>query len=344
MLEENPYYDVKAISNSSLKKISSSEGGHPKKYKAFINGNEEKLNTLSLERGKLLHKWVENSDSFEVSEIEAPSEMGIIWVKEVLRLEELNKNIITTEEDLDSIFDKLILIAKDKLDIYNNIKKDFTIIEKFKKELLEYYTFLKYPSDKIALTKITKNILFNCYQSLYTNTRANNLLFTNLEVEGCTVFNELAIYFKINGIECKALLDRVIILNTSFEKIIQIVDLKTTSKPIGNYPNEFAYYRTYRQLAFYGTAIKEFLKQLDYNDIDDYEISYHIVAVETTGQFITEVFDVDQKWIDKGVEEYTRLLDLVKYHTLIDNWELSKNQITNNNVLVYDEFKYLKNQ
>ena len=340
MLEENPYYDIKAISNSSLSKINSTQSGHPKKYKAFMNGEEEKLNTLSLERGKLLHKWVENSDAFEVSEIEAPSEMGIIWVKEVLRLEELNKDIIITEENLDSIFNKLILIAKDKLDIYNNIKKEFTIIEKFKKELLEYYTFLKYPSNKIALTKTTKNILFNCYQSLYTHPIANSLLFEQLEE--VQVFNEQAIYFQIENVNCKSLLDRVIINHNN--KTVKIIDLKTTSKPIANYPNEFAYYHTYRQLALYGKAIIELLKQLEYKDIEDYEISYHIVAVETIGQFTTQVFDIDIEWINKGIAEYLELIRLVQWHTSTNCWELTKDEYFGSNILKYDEFKYLKNQ
>jgi len=338
MLKENPYYDVVAISNSSLSKINPSQSSHPKKYKAFINGKEEKLNTLSLERGKLLHKWVEDPNAFEVSEIEAPSDMGIVWVKEILRLEKVNK--ITAEEELDVVFDKLILMAKNNTGVYVTTKKEFTIIEKFKKDLLEYYTFLKYPSDKIAITKTTKNILFSCYHSLYAHPIANRLLFEQLE--DVQVLNEQAIYFDIEGVNCKSLLDRVIIDQKN--KKIKIIDLKTTSKAVGNYPNEFAYYRTYRQLAFYGKAIIELLKQLGYTDIQDYEISYHIVAVETIGQFTTQVFDIDIEWINKGIQEYLELIKLIQWHTSTDNWELTKDEYLGNNVLKYDEFKYLKNQ
>lgn len=338
MLEKNLYYSVEAISNSSLSNINPLQGGHPKKYKLFISGKSEKKNTLSLDRGKLLHKWVENSDAFDVSEIELPSDMGIIWIKEVIRLEEENK--ITTEKELDVVFDKLVLIAKKNTGVYVTTTKEFTILEKFKKDFLEYYTFLKYPSDKIAITKTTKNILFNCYQSLYTHPIANELLFKQLE--DVNIFNELAIYFKIEGKNCKSLLDRVVIDN--YNKKIKIIDLKTTSKAIGNYPGEFAYYRTYRQLAFYGKAIIELLKQLEYKDIEEYEISYHIVAVETMGQFTTQVFDIDIEWINKGIQEYLELIKLVQWHTQTDNWELTQNEYLGNNVLKYDEFKYLKNQ
>lgn len=338
MLEENPYYDVVAISNSSLSNINAAQGGHCKKYKAFISGDLEKKNTLSLERGKLLHKWIENSEAFVISDIDAPHEEAVKWLTIVLNKEkewiEINQEVIPKE-----IFEEFILEAKKQISFHDNYRKAEVIINLFN-SFSEYYNFIKYPSDKICLSSATRNILLSTYTSLYTHPIAHKLLFEPLM--DLQVLNEQAIYFDINGVKCKSLLDRVIIDHKY--KNIKIIDLKTTSKAVSNYPNEFIYYRTYRQLAFYKKAIVELLKQLNYVEIETYEIECIIVAVETVGQFTTQVFNIHSDWIDKGTEEYLQLIDLINWHTQTDNWELTKEEYLGTNVLEYNEFKYLKNQ
>jgi len=326
MIEENPYYEVDAVSNSSLKYINPEEGGHPRKYQSFKAGNE-KISSLSLDRGKLLHKWVENRDSFEVSEIDAPSDMVIKWVELVINSERnwlAEKDITPNQEELEDI----ILRAKKHLNIYNNYKDDVKIIALFN-SFSDYYNFVKYPSDKIALTSATRDILFNCYQSLYVHPIANDLLFK--ESEGETVLNEQAIYFEYLNVPCKALLDRIIIDEAN--KKIKIIDLKTTAKSVALYKDTFDYYHTYRQLAFYKLAIMHLLSDLGYKYISQYKITCHIVAVETFGSFITQVYEVDQTYITKGTQEIISLLSDIKWYNDRGNWEITKDELLESNIL-----------
>ena len=326
MIEENPYYEVDAVSNSSLKYINPEEGGHPRKYQSFKAGNE-KISSLSLDRGKLLHKWVENRDSFEVSEVDAPHEEAIKWLNLVLSLEkEWSKDNL--EELPSETLESFILSTKEKITFHDNYKKKEAILALFH-SFSGYYNFIKYPSNKIALTRATRDILFNCYQSLYVHPIANDLLFK--ESEGETVLNEQAIYFEYLNVPCKALLDRIIIDEAN--KKIKIIDLKTTAKSAALYKDTFDYYHTYRQLAFYKLAIMHLLSDLGYKYISQYKITCHIVAVETFGSFITQVYEVDQTYITKGTQEIISLLSDIKWYNDRGNWEITKDELLENNIL-----------
>jgi hypothetical protein len=79
-METNNYYSVgtvddPVVSSSSISHLMPEEGGSIIKFFNFFKRDEEKQISLSLERGKLIHKYSEDPDNFVVADETAPTEM-----------------------------------------------------------------------------------------------------------------------------------------------------------------------------------------------------------------------------------------------------------------------------
>src|SRR6478735_8678947 len=84
--------DKPVMSNSSISYLEPSEGGSIQKYLGFFKADTEKKQSLSLDNGKIIHKYQENPSEFVVSDIVKPTEM---WVEIV---ENLFNNLKKIEE------------------------------------------------------------------------------------------------------------------------------------------------------------------------------------------------------------------------------------------------------
>jgi hypothetical protein len=137
------------------------------------------------------------------------------------------------------------------------------------------------------------------------------------------------------GLKCKAKLDNIYI--DLDNKIIYLNDLKTTAKPISLFKNTLEFYKYYRQIAFYKRAL---IKQIKFNnllvghvDFSNYKIVCQIIAVETTGNFECQVFNVDE-YLPKGEEEIKSLLTRIKFHKDSNQWKRSMEDILGQGVII----------
>jgi len=95
----NNYYEVgtkedPVISNSALSCINPDEGGSIGKFMNFFGEKEEKKSSLSLDRGKLVHKYVEDSSKFIVEELNKPTDMMSGFLEEfVLEADNIKKGV-----------------------------------------------------------------------------------------------------------------------------------------------------------------------------------------------------------------------------------------------------------
>jgi hypothetical protein len=93
------------------------------------------------------------------------------------------------------------------------------------------------------------------------------------------VYLQYPIYFEIEGIECKALPDMIIIYKKS--NTVQIIDLKTTSETTTNFIRSIRKYRYDIQLAWYSLAV--FGKQSPFRtEIEGVKNKEYLFLVETT--------------------------------------------------------------
>lgn len=308
MIETNPYYAVKAISNSSLKIFNVEEGGSPRKFKRWLDGEDDKLETPSLTNGKIVHKYIEDPKAFIVEPESKPTPAIASWVEDVYK-EFKDRGVKQfSEEEV-----KLVALSlRDKV----GATKDKELLWTMFKGGYSYLEFLLKAEGSHMLTIDEARVLEGCKAGIERNHTASDLLF-NIGMFGNEAYSELPIYWKsdVYTFNFKALLDRVRVLHD--KKVIQLVDFKTTGKPIGLFQKgSFEYYRYYRQMAFYMKAIIEHFPELKHY----YEIEVFVVACETTGLYECKVFKISNAYIEKGIEEMYTLLNQIQKCFDIDDW------------------------
>ena len=305
-MENKNYYDVEAISNSSLSYLCREQGGSRLKYKKnYIDKKREESESPSLRNGKLIHLYIEDPSKFVVADINKPGESMSKLVEMV------------SQEHLFGDLEETVLKCARSMGYQSNWG-DKAIIKSFNEKGKEYYDYLILKKvNELVLTSSEKELIEKCVNSLYDNPYINLELFEyppNIER-----FSEYELYWteNITGLDlpCKGMIDKLDINHE--EKEIIIKDFKTTSKPVAKYFEAFEYWRTHRQLAFYAFGL---IKQSP--ELKDYKISFKVIVVETIGLHESRIFNINEDNIMLGRFEY---IDLLKELAICKNNEWSKN-------------------
>lgn len=298
------YYQSKAISNSALSYINPEQQGSAQKFYKWKIGELELEESPSLERGDLIHKYKLEPDLYDVMSVKMPTESIKNIIDDVL--------IHADGYDLSEMTDAILTAAASRE--YGQSWKPETLLKKVIEGGQEYFDAIQAATGKQIISHDTMNVLTNATESLDRNKSASELLDTPSN-DSVLYFNELEIYFEIDGVPTRSKLDRLIV--NTVNKTFTVVDLKSTSKHIAKYAGAFEYYRTYRQLAFYIQAAQAHLGP-DYTP----SAEHYIVACMTVEPFLTRVFSVrtDSKYIEMGNQEIHELLERIKVHTNSNNW------------------------
>lgn len=260
----------------------------------------------------------------------------------ILEPEEFNKNFIHLEVEVpkspqqkkfceDFVASKKKTVKDKAIEAYNKNYKAPN--DKKALELQESNTdYIKY----LKSVKIYKDIindsdwetLNEMKAELKNHKLANELLFSDPEEllnEKIIKKSELEIYFTFDGIECKSMLDRLIIDHENKE--IKLVDLKTTSNMF-NFSESFDKFDYGRQLAFYWTALMYYCKESIFSDDDEwfkkfneYKKTSYIVAIQSRGINECKVFRIPEKTLDDYADEITDLMLRYKWHKENNKWD-----------------------
>lgn len=376
--------DNPVISNSALSCINPEQGGSIRKFLNFFSGEGERKNSLSLEKGKLIHKYIENKDAFVLSELVEPTEMMSKLIKECVtiainkgpQLNGVDTNIVSKNKaeknratevlEIQSYYEKLsnllevsvedsiriFRVARERTQSYMS-QGEGTVLNNIVSKKLEtdYIKFLKKSNGKIILSKDVKTAVEGAVQSLYNHPLVSKLLRLQQDdgVEDVNpdeiVYRELPVYWTDNvplvgfqeriQVECKALLDRLVINHVL--KTITLTDLKSTADCIYLFQVAFERYRYYRQVAWYTRAINFWFKLLYPNlNLQEYKLVVNIIPVETTGLFLTGVYRVDQTWLFKGTTEYRNLMERYAWHKATGEYIYSKEEHQNKGILTFN--------
>ena len=312
------YFKVKRINNSSLSYINPDQEGSPSKYKAYIDGILPKESSKSLEFGDLLHRKVLEPQLYNIIQMDTPSDTIRSIIEYVVSsaskesLDECNGNL--------DAFGHLITEGASEIG-YGGSWKDSTVIQKVITSGGDYFQGLLDTKNKdvqIVSPSMAQRVE-ECNLNLDSHLGAVKLLGEKYAKES---YNELEISWEktVDGKEysLKSKIDRLIV-NTK-KKTFTIVDVKTTSKHVSKYPDSFLFWHTYRQLAFYIDAAKEFLKQCYPNDDYTPNISHYIVCVMSIPPHMVRVFKISSDHISRGRTEYNSLLERINYHTTTGDW------------------------
>jgi hypothetical protein len=337
------YFSVSSVSNSSLSALNPAQGGSPVKFQKFFAQDWEKKNSLSLERGSLIHLYCEDPSQFVVSDIKKPSE-NISKIMELVYQD--FKDFKDVDPDLvqwDTAKLEASILEACKIVDYGQAWLEKTRIDRVNKEGNEYLKFLISSDGRHAMSAATRDIIDKAIESLHRNKLAENLLFT-ADVPNVKHYNELPVFWvetvDVPGqpgdtvdIPCKGKLDRLSI--DFLNKVITIPDLKSTSKSAYLFPDSFKFWRYYRQHAFYGRGVENFMAEhFPAEDLSTYTVKHYNIAVELCESFQTVVWEVQADWLKKGKDEYEHLLRTYAWHTYHNIWDTTMDEHFNGGFLV----------
>jgi hypothetical protein len=141
------------------------------------------------------------------------------------------------------------------------------------------------------------------------------------------VYFQLPIYFKIKDVNCKALLDVLIIDNE--KKTIEIIDLKTMEGSIINFPENAKKYDYFFQIAFYNLAVQNLFKDLldkGFTIVSNKFLVQSKSHIKLPVTFVVEesvindyIYGTEDKFyqgklVKKGLPSFEKLVDIFNYH------------------------------
>lgn len=324
MLIHDPYYDLKAVSNSALRHINPEQGGTPEEFKKYWDGTLPSLSTSSLEFGNLVHLAVLEPHllDYEIDNTNCPDKIRDI-VKEVFNNVKPDSNPFELEHEVVKDFASYypaIISACDKYS-YGKTWKEETRLNKVLEQGGPYFKTLAGASKKNAfvITASQKERLDSVLAGIERDEYGRGMLNTSDNESGVEYLNEQEVTWTDErySFPLKGKIDRMRIDHVNRE--FTIIDLKTTGKSLSEFKNSFEQYHYARQMAAYELAGSRFCRE-------KFGMAYkpshrHIIlAVETKGSFRAGRFIIKRRTIKGGQEEYTSLLDRLQYHFESGNW------------------------
>ena len=183
--------------------------------------------------------------------------------------------------------------------------------------------------EKFVLSKKLYDSAHACINSINRNGAIQRILSQNL-FEPKEFYNEIALFSDIevvfpDGISTiirfKGKLDSVVW--DPEKKILYLNDIKTTSKALSYfmgyiyndvpYDGVFEHRSYYTQLYIYSVLLQMYFQKI--LGIDDYTLYTNIFAVETTGEYRSESFRINNSYIELGKKEFKELMVRLAWHT-----------------------------
>lgn len=338
------------VSSSSLNAIDPEVGGHPTKFLAFF-GEEERITTPSMERGDLLHLWMEHEDKFAVAEIDAPTEQMLkfsdafynLYFKEQYKIREgITESVNVSVDDMFKIhkiyegffgkkanegeFDLLtacVFLARRDAEVNKAWKQD-TILEKFENLCVPYINFLQKADGRIVLSKPTKEILIGCHESIKAHPTVRELLDQLKPGDGKYIGKEVAFFWEvgIGGIQMKRKAKLDTIYADFDKKVLTINDYKTTSYPVSQFNSPtgaFHKWKLGRQLVSY---TEPFAKTHDVN-LDTWKVNLNNIVVQTTENYPCIVYNIGFSMRHECKQDLNKVLHRVAYHIKENKFDLT---------------------
>ena len=193
-------------------------------------------------------------------------------------------------------------------------------------KLKPYIKWLKASNaDEETITWAKLNALKLTKEQLQLHKKANELLFKNDSSPGVITHNEFHINWEIEVrkgsiIPCKSLIDRLIIDHDA--KKVTLIDLKTTVS-VSKFKDSFKEYSYGTQMAYYWMAIYWYFKNELKLDIEEYEHSTYIVAIQNDGA-TCKVFEVDDETIITNIDKLTHIITQMDWHFSNNLWDYSR--------------------
>lgn len=313
------YFEIKAVSNSSLNYIDPESGGNPRLFRKFLDGKLEQRSSKSFEIGTLIHEELLEPGKLDIipENVPGPKTQDIIDRLYARLYSNLDSDEVPITE-LDSILaDTWEAVIPSDFYKSNGLQ---TKINRILKDGSDYWKCICTSAGKMIVDPATYHTVQGCIESIKMHETANELICK----DGFGKFDEAAAETEITfdldwpaendqlvNIPIKAKIDRILFNHKT--KSITLVDLKTTAKALGRFEETVGMYHYHRQLAYYRMCLE--------TAYPGYEVTEsYIVAVQTNKEYPAEVFRIDESYMTQGTKEYEAHLDRIAFHLARNNW------------------------
>jgi hypothetical protein len=320
------YFDIPAISNSSLNYIDPDTGGSPKMFKMYMDGNLEGYSSSGFELGTLVHQLILEPETIDMEPANVPGPKVKELIDKFMSMLSMDHAGLENEYSLEDFFNEYD-VEDMLLDFYKSRSLE-SKINTLLKEGSSYWSDLCLLKDKTLVSPEVFHQVHNCYDGIQSNDLANFLLLGGEGGEFTEARNEIEITWKEEWavgldeppvpLNMKSKIDRVLVNDN--DKSITLVDLKTTRSPLGRFQETLEKYNYHRQMAFYQFALSYAFPGYTLKNV-------YIVAVQTNKQYPCEVFHIHDSYLELGWHQACQLINRICLHTQSGNWSRSQESL-----------------
>ena len=283
-------------------------------YNHYILKQKEDSTAAHLVYGRALHNML-LENNFDDQFIILPGKFPSDNIKKVID-NIFQKHYLIQDNNLLSLddFNSEILNELLSINLYQSLKTDVQRLEKvISQDTKDYFEFLKKSIDKTVIDQITYDRAKEAATILKNNETISSLMNLNNDAaEGIKTFNELKLETKLENYNfgLKGILDNVIVDQKS--KTVFINDLKTTEKPIQNFPESVDYYKYWMQASTYFILVINTLLK-DEVDLADWNVHFTFIVIDNYNNVYP--FQVTDETFSEWLTEFTQgILPIVDYH------------------------------
>ena len=282
-------------------------------YRHYIFNQREDMVDAHLVAGKVLHCLVlepeKFNDEFIVIPSNLPKDNNRLLVDEVFKVFQSQPDTDLTLAD----FPDTIISVLAGINLHQSLKTDESRIAKMVTEQnTQYFEFLKIKEGKTLVDQVTLDTAKESAELLRQHAVVRGLMQLDEERdENIKVLNEEGVQIKSSRYKFgfKGILDNVVMdYNT---KTLFINDLKTTGKPIQDFPDSVQYYKYWIQAVMYKQlSLGKYLKGLP--DMPEWKIIITFIVIDKNN--LIYPFQVSNETLKVWEENFKDILTVVDYH------------------------------
>ena len=282
-------------------------------YRHYILNQREDMVDAHLVAGKVLHCLLlepeKFNDEFIVIPSNLPKDNNRLLVDEVFKVFQSQPDTDLTLAD----FPDSIISVLAGINLHQSLKTDEGRIAKMVTEQnTQYFEFLKIKEGKTLVDQVTLDTAKESAELLRQHAVVRGLMQLDEEKdENIKVLNEEGVQIKSSRYKFgfKGILDNVVMdYNT---KTLFINDLKTTGKPIQDFPDSVQYYKYWIQAVMYKQlSLGKYLKGLP--DMPEWKIIITFIVIDKNN--LIYPFQVSNETLKVWEENFKDILTVVDYH------------------------------
>jgi len=305
------YKDKFYFSYSSISKLLFSPAAF---YNHYVLKQREDIVAPHLVSSRVLHCLLFEPEKYDDNFISMPGKLPTDSQKKIIdnifrKYLVIENNTLTLEDFSEDILTELLTA-----NLYQSLKTDLQRTEKIlTEENKNYFNFLIDSQDKTIVDEPTLNNCKSGVEVLQSNEEVRSLLQLDKSEEDVHIesYSELPIEADAEHLPFgfKGIIDNIVIDKES--KTIFINDLKTTGKPLVDFPESVQYYKYWVQATVYVKLVfHKFLKDLP--DLNEWNLYFTFIVIDKYNQVYP--FQVSMETMTLWQQDFEELTDILKYH------------------------------